>query len=162
MASNQPSRKFGGKVDRKSFLRDWGWRAVTKSENPGLAAKRWYIHEATGELAPRRSVEKRAVGTFEKFARRNELARGRESPQKEVWAQAKVYAKKNGMTTRDAIKSEGFKHLRAVARYDLRNKSASPKRIEKTTRRRLEALYQLDEITDEQFDEYIAHYMGEE
>lgn len=149
--------KFGGKVPRKEAVSHWGFVPI-----PGDKARR-YVQISTGEVVSRRQAEKRAVGIFEKFAAHNRETRGgAESGMKQYWAKVKAFARKTGLTTREATQSAKFKKAYKASRVDLREtKRAGTKRARLTTISRLEALHDLDMIDDDTFEAYMAGYMGE-
>jgi hypothetical protein len=162
MASNQAHRPFGGNVNRKGFLEQWGYHAIK-----GDKARR-YVQISTGEVVSRRQAEKRAVGTFEKFAARNERARaGKPSATKKYWAEVRSYAAKTGKTTTEIRKDKTFAALRKDAARDNRSyvngeKASTTARQRATSQKRLDALYELGELDEIQYDEYIAHYISGE
>lgn len=141
--------KHGGKTPRKSILSDFGLIPI-----PGDKQRR-YVQISSGEIMSRRQAEKRAVGNFEKFAKRNAEKRGpKAGPMAKYNRTVRAYAEANGISVGDARSDAGFRKTYR----DLKNESKS----KGPTMRRLSALHDLDLIDDDTYEQYMATYMGEE
>ncbi len=151
MAKLNPHIRYNAKIPRKRKLEAIGYRAIKGDK------QRRYL-DPFGDVVSRRQAEQKLTGNFEKFAARNTSWKG-VSKTTQATKQARAFAADKGIGVREAQRSPEFKALRKAAKLDFRNEDKSNRELVRdSTKTRLRALYTLDEIDQETFDEYMSMY----